>query len=189
MLERFHRTEEINMIKYCTYVLHKMDVGEYPTNFQLTALFSGEFKKSNTGREYIPKKQGIYQYVENLIYREYPDMHKDYLPFAVKDLLKEAYEHLEEVTSGVWTYIVPDTDCLPFSYYFPNEIEPYVLSMDFWDMIQKGADDNSLLKEIRRCILSEFMQGHFETLFQNNERNIPNILYQYIDTIAENTLE
>lgn len=189
MLERFHRKEEIGMIKYCAHVLHKIDVGEHPTDFQLTAIFSGEFTQSGSDGIYTPIKKGIYQYVTDLIRIEYPDMHEDYLPFAVKDLLKEAYKHLEEITNGVWTYIMPDADCLPFSYYFPPEIAPYVLSIEFWDMIQKGADDDSLLKEIRYSILSQFMHGHFEVLFQNDENNIPDILYQYIDTIAGNTLD
>lgn len=188
MLERFHRKEEIGMIKYCADVLHKMNVGERPTDFQLTAIFSGEFTQSNSDGVYTQTKESLYQYVTNLVRSEYPAMHKDYLPFAVKDLLKEAYEHLEEVTNGVWTYM-PDADCLPFSYYFPPEIAPYVLSIEFWDMIKNGADNDSLLKEIRRSILNQFMCNHFEALYQSDETNLPEVLYEYIDTVARNTLD
>lgn len=189
MLERFHRKEEIGMIKYCADVLHKMNVGECPTKFQLTAIFSREFKQNNSDGTFTPIKKSIYQYVKDLVRNEYPDMHEDYLPFAVKDLLKEAYENLEEVTNGVWTYIIPDADCLPFSYYFPSEIAPYVLSIEFWDMIKNNADDDSLLKEIRRSILNQFMCNHFEVLYQNDESNLPETLYEYIDTVAKNTLD
>ncbi len=189
MLERFHRKEEIGMIKYCADVLHKMDIGERPTDFQLTAIFSGEFTQNDSDGTYTLKKRGIYQYVKDLVRNEYPAMHKDYLPFAVKDLLKEAYEHLEEVTNGVWTLIIPDADCLASSYYFPSEIKPYVLSVEFWDMIKNGADDNSLLKEIRRSILNQFMRNHFEVLYQSDETNLPEALYEYIDTVARNTLD
>lgn len=189
MLEHFHRKEEIGMIKYCADVLHKMDIGEHPTDFQLTAIFSGEFTQNDSDGTYTLKKRGIYQYVKDLIRIEYPDIHEDYLPFAAKDLLKEAYEHLEEVTNGVWTYIMPDADCLPFSYYFPSEIAPYVLSMEFWNMIKNGADDGILLKEIRRNILNQFMCNHFEALYQSDETNLPEVLYEYIDTVAKNTLD
>lgn len=189
MLERFHRKEEIGMIKYCAHVLHKMDVGEHPTDFQLTAIFSGEFTKSSSDGTYTPTNKGIYQRVIDLVRSEYPAMHKDYLPFAVKDLLKEAYEQLEEITNGVWTYIMPDADCLPCSYYFPPEIAPYVLSIEFWDMIKNDTDDDSLLKEIRRSILNQFMCNHFEVLYQNDENNLPETLYEYIDTVARNTLD
>lgn len=189
MLEHFHRKEEISIIKYCAYILHKMNVGERPTDFQLTILFSEKFSKSSSDGVYTQTKESLYQYVTDLVRNEYPSMHKDYLPFAVKDLLKEAYEHLEEVTNGVWTLIMPDADCLPFSYYFPHEIEPYVLSIEFWDMIKNGADDDSLLKEIRRSILNQFMHNHFEVLYQSDETNLPETLYEYIDTVARNTLD
>lgn len=189
MLERFNRKEEIGMIKYCAYILHKMDIGERPTGFQLTALFSEKFSKRRSDGTYTSTKESLYQYVTNLVRCEYPAMHNDYLPFAVKDLLKEANEHLEEVTNGVWTYIMPDADCMPLSYYFPSEISAYVLSVEFWDMIKNGADDNSLLKEIRRSILDQFMRNPFEALYQNDENNLPETLYNYIDTIAEKTLD
>ena len=55
-------------------------------------------------------------------------------------------------------------------------------------MIKNNADDDSLLKEIRRSILNQFMCNHFEVLYQNDESNLPETLYEYIDTVAKNTL-
>lgn len=93
MIEQFTPKENAQ-ITWCAEVIHSIEAGKADQK-KIDALFHPSYQDVeplSVMDASMPNQSSRFTRLIQIVQEKYPDMHKSYLPFAIGDLLREAYE-------------------------------------------------------------------------------------------------